>query len=171
MVDRPTPWGDWASSQTLQFTFEVTSDGRAVAGISLRGLRTGMAASYHTDALGDLVRAVTEIAGGALESVCSWDEEPGVYRWHLRRAGDAALVRIIHVDGRRAGPVDVVGHTVWEGTVPVEDLVAAVAGAAREVLARWGVEGYRQAWQTYAFPTDALVALEEHLPPSRRISV
>src|SRR5690606_17118422 len=95
---RPTHWGDWASSQQLQFWFDVHDGGRATAGIALRGLRVELAASYLTDALGDLLRAVVRIADGALEADCSWDEEPGVYRWLLRRAGPAALVRIVHYD-------------------------------------------------------------------------
>lgn len=131
---RPTQWGDWASSQRLQLRCDVGPGGWATAGLSLRGLRAVVSAQDVTAALGDLLRAVSALAAGADDARCTWAEDPGEFRWILRRAGSAVLVRIVHVASRVTDPLDDDGHTVWEGTVPLQDLVRALVDASGPVL-------------------------------------
>lgn len=160
---RPTHWGDWASSQRLQFWFDVGPGGWATAGISLRGLRAVVSASHVADALGDLLRAVSDLCVGAEESRCAWAEDPGEFRWILRRAGGAVLVRIVHVTTYAPEARDDDGHTVWEGSVPLQDLVRAVVDAAQSVLEDVASDPSAAGWQAYGFPHGTVAELESHL--------
>lgn len=130
----PTHWGDWASSLQLQMRFDVTPDGGLAAGISLRGLRSVVSAADHADAVTTLLRAVHALTVGAHEARAEWSEPPSEFRWLLRTAGQAVLVRVVHLDAERAGGPDDLGHTVWEGAVPLSDLVAACVRATHDLL-------------------------------------
>lgn len=131
----PRRWGDWESSRQLQVRFDATPDGGLTAGISLRGLRAVLSAADCPSAVRTLLEAVHALAAGSDEVRVSWPEPPGEFRWILRRAGEVALVRVIHLGEEVAGGPDEVGHTVWEGAVPQADLVDACTRAAAELAA------------------------------------
>ena len=55
-----------------------------------------LTASYLSDALADLLDAVTVVVRGADEATASFTEEPGEYRWCFRRVSpDRLCVRIL----------------------------------------------------------------------------
>lgn len=158
----PTHWGDWASSLRLQMRFDSTPDGGLTAGISLRGLRSVVSAADHADAISTLLRAVHALTRGDVEARADWSEPPSEFRWLLRTAGTTALVRVVHLDAERAGGPDDLGHTVWEGAVPLGDLVAACVRATRDLLADAGAASGAPdgvGW-TYAVGRDVLEELE-----------
>ena len=129
----PRQWGDWESSRTLQVRFDATPDGGLTAGISLRGLRAVISAADRVSAVRTLLGAVDALAAGSQELRVSWPEPPGEFRWLLRRAGTSVLARVIHLGEGRAGADDDAGHTVWEGAVPLSDLLEACTRAAADL--------------------------------------
>ena len=52
-------------------------------------------ASYLSDALGDLIRAVRALLEGAEDARASWEEEPGEYRWVFHRNGSEVRMRLL----------------------------------------------------------------------------
>ena len=131
----PSGWGDWESSQQLQVRFDATPDGGLTAGIALRGLRAVVSAADHLSAVRTLLEAVRTLAAGSEQVRVSWPEPPGEFRWLLRSAGEAVLVRVVHLGPEVAGGPDDWGHTVWEGVVPQADLVDACVRAAADLAA------------------------------------
>jgi hypothetical protein len=121
-----------------------------------------LTASYIDDALGNLLRAVRLLVEGDAEARASWLEEPGEYRWVLRRHGDQVRVRILEFPGW-SKPPDRKGAVLLDVRCDLCRLVAAVAAGARRALEEHGEAGYRKLWVYGEFPTEDLQALEAAL--------
>jgi hypothetical protein len=80
----------------MEFTYRLTGTGWAEAQIADATSRAVITASYLSDALGDLLEALGTILEGAAEARCSWEEEPGEYRWIFAREDrDQVTLRIL----------------------------------------------------------------------------
>src|SRR6266571_1195228 len=113
----------------VSFNYRLTgtgwSEGRLVIGEEF----ADATASYLSDALGDLLRAVLALAEDSETARASWDEEPGEYRWIFERSGDRVRVRLLEFPEWRAivDAPDAEGRTLLDASCPLGDLVAAVA--------------------------------------------
>lgn len=122
-----------------------------------------LTASYLSDALGNLLEAVGVLLEGATEATCSWDEEPGEYRWLFTRAGSTVHLRILALPDQFPPQPDSAGTVVFETTAPLPVVAAAVAHGAAEVLARHGEKEYLEKWVDYPFPTELLQMVQARL--------
>lgn len=87
---------------------------------------------------------------------CSWEEEPGEYRWVFKRSGDRVALRILSFDDLLHWEPDEAGRVIFETTQAVDVLVTAIASAAEAVLNELGEAGYRAEWVEHPFPTAVL---------------
>jgi hypothetical protein len=69
-------------------------------------------ASYLTDALGDLSRAVIALLRGASNARVVWAEEPGEYHWVFDRLDDRVALRVLWFLNRASTVSDERGTTV-----------------------------------------------------------
>ena len=125
-----------------------------------------LTASYLSDALGDLLLAVWMLTEGEVDARCSWDEEPGEYRWLLHRDGDDVDLRVLCFDELWRNRPDDEGRTVFSTRVHLRPLVEAVAGAAATVQQTYGHDGYRTKWVDHDFPAETLDRLQGWLRES-----
>ena len=158
------------ASPNAQFLYELDGSGWSQARVALGDQFVELSASYLTDALGDLLRAVQRLCEGATSERVSWALEPGEYRWLFRRDGHSAGVRILEFGADYFDrPADEAGREVLAGTVSLGALAKAVATGAREVLERHGESGYQEQWIEHPFPTAALRVLEAYGPIGSRL--
>ena len=118
-------------------------------------------ASYLSDALGDLIRAVRALLEGAENARASWEEEPGEYRWVFQRSGSEVRIRLLDFADVHDQAPDEDGEVLLDATCALRDLGLAVATGAQGVLDELGTAGYLARWELHPFPTDDLAALEQ----------
>ncbi len=147
--------------EDIAFEYRLRGAGWADARLAIGGTEMEMRASYLTDALGDLVRAVLALTRGEPRAFVTWDEEGCLDVWSFARTDDRVDVIVqVDKDGRR----DL--YPPVAGTVLLSALVDAVVAAARGVLAHWGEARYVEDWE-HEFPADVLRALEDWLSGRR----
>ncbi|HEX5584002.1 MAG TPA: hypothetical protein VFX08_10040 [Gaiella sp.] len=144
----------------MRFEYRLAGTGWAEAQITDDHASASLTASYLSDALGDLLAAVRAVRTGSTEVRCSWEEEPGEYRWVFRRSRDDIALRILWFDDQYDSEADETGRVVFETTQKVDALVAAIASAAQRVLDEHGEAGYVARWVEHAFPTAVLLDLQ-----------
>ena len=69
----------------VSVTYDLAGTGWAECIVELDGHRAHLSASYLSDALGELLRAVVNLLKGADEQTVSFYEESGEFRWRLLR--------------------------------------------------------------------------------------
>ena len=147
----------------VEFAYELVGIGWAAARITHGDQTAQITASYLSDALGDLLLAVWTLTEGETDARCTWDEEPGEYRWLFHRGGDSVYLHVQEFGELWGGRPDEQGRTVFQGDVPLRSLVVAVAAAAVGVEKQYGHEGYRKKWVEHDFPADTLTQLQRWL--------
>jgi hypothetical protein len=100
---------------------------------------------------------------GASNSRCSWDEEPGEYRWIFHAVGDELQLRILWLDDNYPKQPDEEGRLVFETAEPISAIANTIADAAQRVLDKHGEDDYQKKWHEYPFPTATLQSLRERL--------
>ncbi len=147
----------------LEFTYRVTGKGWSRARIADEHAWVELTASYLSDALGDLLEAVGWILEGAAEARCSWQEEPGEYRWIFTREGSDVRLRILAFADQMVMQPDDEGQLVFETVQPESVLAATIADGAQAVLAEMGETAYLAEWIDAPFPTAHLEMIRERL--------
>jgi hypothetical protein len=152
-------------SANVEFEFRLVGTGWAEGRIAIGHEFATPTASYLSDALGDLIRAVRALCAGAHEERASWDEEPGEYRWIFERGGSTVRLRLLALPEWRAivDAPDADGEVLLDAECQVSDLGSAIASGARRLLNEVGADGYREKWVEDPFPLDELTALEQSL--------
>ncbi len=145
----------------VEFTFRLTNLGSAEGRVAIGSETLVATASYLSDTLGDLLRAVVLIARGAVSARASWYEEPGEYRWLFTRQDEdvAIVVRWFSENPVQPAP-DSAGTLMFDSRCSVPALVAGFATGAREALDLYGEQGYAERWDAAQFPAAELETLE-----------
>ncbi|MFF9471512.1 hypothetical protein ACF1E9_02590 [Streptomyces roseolus] len=160
----------------LQFSWELGGAGWATCRIAEGNAEHRAHVGYCTDALADLLYAVTGLYGGTTDQRASFDLEPVEMRWLLRRQGaDVSITVFEFPDGATSwGSPDETGGTLaWSSTQPRSVLGHKVMEAAVTVLRKHGEDGYLEKWMRHAFPVAALQDLQrlhrrdDHCPHER----
>jgi hypothetical protein len=120
-------------------------------------------ASDLSDAPGDLLLAVWTLLDGDAQARCSWQEEPGEYRWLFARQGDLANLRILSFNDAHPREPDQAGRMVFDTTQPVLSMAEAFADAASKLLDEYGIEGYKAKWMGGEFPEETLTSIRQIL--------
>jgi hypothetical protein len=135
--------------------------------------------------LGDILRAALQIATGGRRAVFSFENEPGEWRWIVERLFEHKthryyfMIRIVTFASgtvmTNAAKPDHQGTVAFEAECEPDDFARAALAMGRDVLQRYGMDGYNKRWSTYVFPLRSLCALEAALnthdpPPGDRSS-
>lgn len=147
----------------MHFAYRLTGTGWAEACISDHASAVSIRASYLTDALGLLLKAVDQLLQGADEARCSWADEPGEYRWIIKRDRDHAHLRVLTFHDIESLEPDESGVVNFETKQPLHDVADAIAAGAQAVLDEYGVDGYLRCWASDPFPLVRLRAIQTRL--------
>lgn len=153
----------------VEFEYLLTGTGWAEGRIRHGAESATITASYLGDALGDLLTLVDLVLDGAKEADCSWEEEPGEYRWIARRNGTGQVtVQVLWFSDSFPPQPEADGSTVFLATADVEDFAAAIATGARQLLAHLDEDEYLKQWVDHPFPIELLKKIENALRPKYR---
>lgn len=147
----------------MEFTYRVTGTGWAEARVADPESWATVRASYLSDALGDLLEAVGVMLEGSREARCSWEMEPGEYRWIFDRSESTVRLRILHFSDRYPEQPDAQGALCFDTSEPLAAIAAAIAAGAQAALDEYGEEGYRTRWVGDPFPSAHLQLVQERL--------
>lgn len=142
----------------LRFDYRLTGRGWSAATIADRETHAELTASYLSDALGSLARAVLGLLHGMEAVNVSWKEEPGEYRWLLTRAEEMVTIRILWFDSQFPERPDEEGQTVFETTCRLVDFAGQMTSQLQALLDDPGEAEYKRQWGM-EFPRAEYVAL------------
>lgn len=142
----------------MKLRYILTGSGWADAHIEIGSEAVSVSASYLSDALGDLARGAVAITRGAPEVRISFEEEPGEYRWILKKK-DAEHYLLTILEFLRGNQPDEDGSPLIERLVPRMDFSMMVLQTLEDVRHKYGEEGYKDLWVRYDFPAAELAAL------------
>lgn len=117
-----------------------------------------LSASYLSDALGDLVRAVIAVLQEATqESECSFTEEPGEFVWRFTKCDESRLrIQIEFYEDWIDLRPDVAHRSVFEAECSLKQFSRAVLAAAEQVFRSHGEAGYLDQWSEHPFPSESV---------------
>ncbi len=116
-----------------------------------------------TDALKDVVDAVSASLKGAERVTCIWEDEheQGQYRWLLERDGEDVQITILWMAGAFNTRLDDAGTPLWTTRCAVRKLAMVVLNQLWQLLREEDVAGYKQQVRRCDFPLAEYKALEE----------
>jgi hypothetical protein len=147
----------------VEFTYRLTGTGWAEARIADGSSSATMTASYLEDALGVLLEAVGVLLEGADEARCSWQEEPGEYRWVFERAGTDVRLRVLAFRDVYSREPDDEGVVVFETRQALTEMAAVIADGGQAVLDELGEDEYLRRWVDFPFPLGHLQMIQAQL--------
>lgn len=149
---------------TVSVDYKLTGAGWAACTIKVDGCECTATASYLSDALGALLAAVNQVLSGEVESRCSFDEEPGEYRWIFSRHEDGRLsIRILLFDDLWSELPDAQGRTVLFAQCHLREFANSVMSTCSDLLKKYGLRGYEEKWIEHEFPSDEYDRLCQYL--------
>ena len=148
----------------IRFEYRLTGRGWSAATIADHEMTAELTASYLSDALGNLARAVVGLLRGVETATVSWAEEPGEYRWLLARTDDHLSIRILWFNSQYPRRPNEEGRAVFETSCRLVDFAGQVTSQLRMLLDTLGEAGYKKQWVQHEFPRaeyDTLVRLRQ----------
>jgi hypothetical protein len=155
-------------SRRCVFTYELDGHGWCSATLTSGDLSFSVGASYLSDALGDLIDAINALLAGCETSHCTWEGEPGEWRWLFGRRDDEIGIRVLEFPDTFSRAADEQGKNVFEMTCDIWHFAYQVRDQLANVLTTFGEEGYRQRWHAHPFPASAYNRLQALLDEHRR---
>lgn len=144
----------------IAIRFQVTGAGWARVEIDVGDEHLEYVVSYLSDALRDLVVAVTQVLEGSPSAALQHLDEPGKRTWMIFRYGWGPYVDLDISEQRSDTAVTVRLRARKLGVV---DLGQAVLRAADAELDRLGLVGYVEQWILHPYPTVAVERLRSVL--------
>jgi hypothetical protein len=152
-VGRPLNW--YVRRQVnLSVHFCLTGPGWAECHIADETSSCTITASYLSDALRHLLVAATAVISDFSRVTFSFSEEPGEFRWVVSssRVNEIELTILEFRELMGARP-DSEGTLRFRTRCLPRIFADAVYGAAKELLATVGEEGYAEQWSRHPFPS------------------
>ena len=116
--------------------------------------------------LGELLTALWSLLEDTPATRCSWELEPGEYRWVFTRHDDqAALSVLAFPDNSWENGPDEEGTTIFDISGPLDALATAFVDGFEAVLQEYGVDGFRERWNMHPFPSEFLSEVKALLHP------
>lgn len=140
---------------SVSFSYQLVGSGWAECTLIIGEQQATISASYLSDAFGDLLRAVIRLVEGQPEATASFAEEPGEYRWRLRRKEpDRLLIRILEFPRLWRDRPDEEGTPLLDAECRLRTFAGAVFSESQRLLENPGQEGYVSAWVNHEFPLE-----------------
>jgi hypothetical protein len=140
----------------MQFSYTLTGRGWGKAFISDSEDSVEIGASYLTDVLAVLLDAVLSLLDGSPTARCSWETEPGEWRWLFTRQNGDVYVRILGFDDFYKHRPDSEGQLKFETHDSLDGLANAIASGCAAVLKEYGESGFKELWIEHDFPKEKL---------------
>ena len=147
----------------MEFTYRLTGTGWSEARLADSSNAVTITASYLGDALGDLLGALGVLLEGADRARCSWEEEPGEYRWLFERSGSEVRLRVLAFRDQMAEEPDDQGKVVFEAQASLREMAQAIADGAQSVVDEYGEDEYLRRWIEHPFPVGQLELIRTYL--------
>ncbi len=148
----------------ISVDYKLIARGWSECIIEIDEQKAHLTASYLSDALADLLDAVATVVRGADEATVSFTEEPGEYRWRLKRgAQDRLCITIVWFEEISRDRPDEHGKIILEAQCRLRTFAGAVLSASQRVLATHGLEGYAKKWVKHEFPISLQSKLQDSL--------
>jgi hypothetical protein len=145
-------------------TYTLTGSGWSRCSITFGEKACNITASYLSDALGNLVLSALGMMQGYSSITFGFDEEPGEYRWVIRRVdGNTMSLKILEFPQLWGNEPDAAGKVLMDAVLPIEQYAKAVETTARSIFAQHGEAKYLDLWGEHAFPTAMLLLLGQSL--------
>jgi hypothetical protein len=152
------------AKMAISIEYNLTGRGWAECLVEIDGQRATLTASYLSDAWADLLDAVTAMVRGHDQTVTSFTEEPGEYRWYFQRVTAEKLsIRILWFDETFGRRIDPPGKTILEAECRLRTFAGAILSASQRVLAIHGMAGYQERWVNHEFPIAQQTKLKNDL--------
>jgi hypothetical protein len=149
---------------TVAIIYSLTGRGWAECVVEINDRQVHLIASYLSDALADLLYAVESVVRGIEDATALFIDEPGEYRWRLRRISpDRIWVQIIAFDECWSKRPDEEGKLILDAECRLRTFAGAVLSASQQVLATHGFDGYREQWVNHDFPIELQTKLKRSL--------
>jgi hypothetical protein len=156
----------------IEIQYKIVGAGWSECVLDVYGQTCTVTASYLSDALGEFVKAVNHILGGGNEARFSFDEEPGEYRWILKRNEDnALLITIIEFPDLWGDKDDSEGKVIFEATCQAHEFGKALLVSLNGLLDDYGIVGYKEKWVDAEYPVEQYNELCSHVGISPSIKV
>jgi len=152
-----------ASKSRLLIDYRLVGTGWSECRVASDASEVSVSASYLGDALGGLASATLKLLNGSARACCSFDEEPGEYRWVFEAASGMLSVRILEFQRLWSNAPDSEGTEIFRWSGAVLEFSAAVFVALSRVLSEEGVVGYKAKWAEHDFPLVAFRQIKEAL--------
>ena len=150
---------------TLSITYSLTGAGWSRCSLTFADQTCNISASYLSDALGNLILSALGMMQGYGSMAFGFDEEPGEYRWVIRRIdGNTMNLRILEFPQLWGNEPDSAGEELMNIELPIEDYAKAVEQVADSLFTEHGESDYLNKWVEHAFPTDLLALLKQSFP-------
>jgi len=149
---------------SVRLRYELTGTGWAECEVEVGDQRVVATASYLSDALDELCRAVVELLRGEPSSRAAFDEEPGEYRWLFDRvAEDRVRVRVLEFRELWGNRPDAEGQLVFDAECRLRTFAGALLSELQRLLRSYGEAGYKEKWAEHGFPSRRIDQLRDLL--------
>jgi hypothetical protein len=137
----------------LEFEYKLTGTGWASCRYAINNKSSLVTASYLSNALGEFANAVQHISDGGEQVKCSFDEEPGEYRWIFQRqVNHRVQITLLSFNELWGNKPDSEGQVLVDELCDLHELDIATKNMLERVLLENGIEGYKEKWCEHDFP-------------------
>jgi hypothetical protein len=148
--------------QMFDFELRLAHTGCIEARLSSPEQEVFVSATPLSDAPADLTRAILLLLEGSPEARCSWQEEPGEYRWLFTRQGGVVRLTVLDFPDAFSRQDDLRGECLFMGECELQWFASRLQQQFHYFLATLGAEDYQREWR-YPFPAAELHRLQELL--------
>lgn len=146
----------------FKFSLKLIGRGWTKATITNGSEEISVTGTYLSDAIRDFIMVITTIVEGAENVTCSWQEEPGQYRWLISRRDGSIELSILWYDKAFSHQRNEDGQQIFSCTADLRRFGKSVQRELDRMVYEYGVEGYKRTWN-YDFPLRELDRLRTAL--------
>jgi hypothetical protein len=129
---------------TVSIDYHLVGTGWSTCSIDLNGKAVEITGSYLPGCLGGQADAGVQLLQGAAGARCSFDEEPGEYRWIIDCTDGQVRLRVLEFQELGGKRSDHEGRVLLDGQCDLATFVGVVRDALQRVVDEHGVEGYKK---------------------------
>lgn len=156
----------------MKLRYNLTGSGWSEAVLEDGAHTVTVTASYLSDALGALSRGALAVLRGSGEVRFSFDEEPGEYRWVLRKKdAENYELTLLEFTTLWANKPDDAGSVIFQRNVSRLGFAKMVLMALEDVRHEYGEAGYKAKWVSHEFPSRELAELHAGIDEVARVTI